>query len=83
MKQITIAMLAAAAALIGSASCLVEPQEMFAWKEMDFAWPSKEAEEEATKSGEYIRENNLPLGIDTWKDKLFVTVPRLVFSCGV
>nr|CAH7757034.1 unnamed protein product [Callosobruchus chinensis] len=76
MKQMTIAMLAAAAALIGSASCLVEPQEMFAWKEMDFAWPSKEAEEEATKSGEYIRENNLPLGIDTWKDKLFVTVPR-------
>ncbi|CAH1995388.1 unnamed protein product [Acanthoscelides obtectus] len=77
MRQTTFALAATVtAALICGASCLVQPQEVFSWKEMEFAWPSKEAMDEAVKSGEYIRENNLPLGIDRWKDKLFVTVPR-------
>lgn len=51
-------------------------EEKFAWKELAFAWPSEEAKQEAIKSGKYIESHNLPLGLDVWKDKLFITVPR-------
>lgn len=51
-------------------------QEKFHWKEVSYEWPSKAAMEEAIKSGRYQPENNLPLGLDVWKDKLFITVPR-------
>jgi len=51
-------------------------QEKFKWKEVSFAWPSDQAKEDAITSGRYKPENNLPLGLDLWKDKLFITVPR-------
>lgn len=51
-------------------------EEKYAWSELKFDWPSKEAEQEAITSGRYVPANNLPLGIEVWRDKLFVTVPR-------
>lgn len=51
-------------------------QEKFAWKELNFAWPSEEARQEALRSGKYVESHNLPLGLDIWRDKLFITVPR-------
>ncbi|EFA10662.1 yellow-c precursor [Tribolium castaneum] len=59
-----------------SSATLAALDEVFAWNELTFAWPSEEAKENAVKSGEYVPENNLPLGLGRWKDKLFVTVPR-------
>lgn len=50
--------------------------EKFKWKEVSYAWESESAKEEAIKSGRYQPENNLPLGLEVWKDKLFITVPR-------
>lgn len=72
MLRITlICVLALAAHVYGA-----ELKEAFAWKEMDYNWPSAEFKEDALKTGSYIPENNLPLGLGIWKDKLFVTVPR-------
>lgn len=51
-------------------------EEKFKWKEVSYAWPSEQAKEEAITSGRYKPENNLPLGLEVWKDKLFITVPR-------
>lgn len=51
-------------------------KEAFAWEELSFAWPSQDSLQEAIKSNKYIAGNNLPLGLDVWKDKLFITVPR-------
>lgn len=51
-------------------------EERFHWKEVSYAWPSDAAKEDAIKSGRYQPENNLPLGLEVWKDKLFITVPR-------
>lgn len=57
--------------------CLAaELDELFAWKELEFNWPNEAIKQESIKKGAYIPENNLPLGIGRWKDKLFVTVPR-------
>lgn len=54
-------------------------EEKFKWKEVSYAWPSDAAKEEAITSGRYKPENNLILGLDVWKDKLFITVPRYVY----
>lgn len=58
---------------------LAKLQEKFKWKEVSYAWPSDAAKEEAITSGRYKPENNLILGLDVWKDKLFITVPRYVY----
>lgn len=51
-------------------------EEKFHWKQVSYAWPSDAVMEDAIKSGRYQPENNLPLGLEVWKDKLFITVPR-------
>lgn len=56
----------------------IKLEEKFAWKELEYAWPSEQIKQEALTSGAYKVENNLPLGLDIWRDKLFITVPRFV-----
>lgn len=51
-------------------------EEKYVWEEVDFAWPSAEYKENAIKSGKYIESHNLPLGLEVWKNKMFVTIPR-------
>lgn len=51
-------------------------EEVFGWKDVSYQWPSKDVENNAIASGEYIAKNNLPLGLIRWKDKMFITVPR-------
>lgn len=51
-------------------------EEKFVWEELEFDWPSEEAMQDAIDSGTYIPKNNLPLGLDVWHNKIFVTVPR-------
>lgn len=50
--------------------------EKFKWKELKYQWTSDQAEQAARANGGYIPDNNLPLGLDLWRDKLFITVPR-------
>lgn len=51
-------------------------EEKYSWQELEFAWPSEEIKQEAIKSGRYVESHNLPLGLEVWKDKFFITVPR-------
>ncbi|XP_066158025.1 protein yellow [Euwallacea fornicatus] len=71
LKQVFLA-----AVLVYQVSALANLEEVFAWKELSFVWPSDEFRANAIKSGDYVPENNLPLGIEKWKNKLFITVPR-------
>lgn len=59
-----------------SASLGADLKEEFAWKEMTYEWPSEDFKANAIKTGAYIPENNLPVGLAAWKDKLFITIPR-------
>lgn len=54
----------------------VKLQEQYKWKVLDYAFSSDAERSEAIHSGKLIPGNNLPVGIEVWKDKLFVTVPR-------
>lgn len=51
-------------------------QEKYVWKQIAFAWPSDGEEQNAIATGRYIPENNAPLSMDLWGDKVFITIPR-------
>ncbi|XP_017784644.1 PREDICTED: protein yellow [Nicrophorus vespilloides] len=51
-------------------------QEVFRWKQMDYAFADEGKRNEALFNKRFIPENNLPVGIEIWNDKLFVSVPR-------
>lgn len=54
--------------------------EKFAWKNIEYIWPDDATKEDAIINGLYKSENNLPLGLDVWGDKLFITVPRYLIE---
>ncbi|KAI4461753.1 protein yellow-related [Holotrichia oblita] len=68
--------------LCSASIALIEPEELFAWKQIDYTWPTEQARQEAIQKGTYIQLNNLPLGLERWQDKLFVTVPRWKAGVG-
>lgn len=49
---------------------------IFEWKELDFAYPNSRLRQEAVESQSFIPSNNVPVGLEVWKNKLFITVPR-------
>lgn len=57
-------------------NCVYKLQEQFNWKILDFEFPSEEEKQQALRTGRYVPENGLPVGIEIWQDKLFVSVPR-------
>lgn len=57
-------------------SALSKLEEKYRWKEVQYAWLSESAKKEAIASGEFKPENNFPLGLDIWRDKLFIALPR-------
>lgn len=48
----------------------------YQWKMVDFDFKSEEDRRRAIQAGEFVPENNLPLGLEVFGDRLFVTVPR-------
>lgn len=50
--------------------------EVFRWKQLDFEFPSDSARAEALASRRFIPANNIPVGVEAWNDRIFVTVPR-------
>lgn len=60
----------------GSVLCMDNLRVAFQWKQLDYHFPSDAARREAVGSREFIPENNLPLGLEVYGDRVFVTVPR-------
>lgn len=72
MRAVTLIIAVAGFTLCKAAT----PQVKFEWKQMDYTWNSQADRENAIKEGKFVQENNLPLGLARWKDKLFITVPK-------
>lgn len=51
-------------------------QEVFEWSYVDFAYPDEQLKERAKATGAFIPKNALPVGVEHWRNKLFVTFPR-------
>lgn len=63
-------------ALVSLASGANKLQEVFNWRQLDFQFPSMQMKQQAMADGSYIPTNALPVGIEHWGNKLFVSVPR-------
>lgn len=50
--------------------------ERFHWRFVDYAFPTEDDRQAALAQGSYVPENNLPVGIEVWNNKIFVSVPR-------
>lgn len=62
--------------IIVNVDALTNLKEKFKWKQIEFEWPSEETQKTWLASKKYIPENNLPLGLERWNNKLFLTIPR-------
>ncbi|XP_066145864.1 protein yellow-like [Euwallacea fornicatus] len=51
-------------------------QKHFEWNILDFQYPDARTKFNSLVTGKLKPENALPVGIEVWKDKVFVTVPR-------
>jgi len=51
-------------------------EQIYAWSTLDFEFDNIEARDNAIFEGTYIAENNLPLGLEVWHDKVFITLPK-------
>lgn len=49
----------------------------FQWKTIDFEFESPEKRQEALDKRTFIAENVIPVGLDIYKDRLFLSLPRL------
>lgn len=48
----------------------------FQWKQMDFEYPDIDARQEAIRNETFISENVVPVGLEVYQNRLFVTLPR-------
>lgn len=49
---------------------------LYRWKQLDFYYGSEHEKELAIELGEFVPENNLPLGIEVYEDRIFVAMPK-------
>lgn len=68
-------------AALATVNCTLKLQEVFAWNILDYHFPDEHTRMREIRTKRFIPENNLPVGIEIWQDKLFVSVPR--WSAGV
>lgn len=59
-----------------STSCVQKLQEFFEWNIIDFEYPTDSHRTNAILTGKFKPENALPVGIEIWHDKMFISVPR-------
>uniref|UniRef100_A0A023F809 Putative major royal jelly protein n=1 Tax=Triatoma infestans TaxID=30076 RepID=A0A023F809_TRIIF len=51
-------------------------KEVFSWKELDYKYEDELSRNISIENREFVPSHNLPLGLDIWNDKVFITVPR-------
>ncbi|CAD1469723.1 unnamed protein product, partial [Heterotrigona itama] len=53
-----------------------EVRTVYSWNNVEYNFPATVNPDTLMSDGEYIPENNVPLGMEIWEDKIFITVPR-------
>ncbi|CAG9786187.1 unnamed protein product [Diatraea saccharalis] len=49
---------------------------LYRWKQIDFEYPTPEERQAALDNGEFIQLNVIPLGVERWQNRVFVSTPR-------
>lgn len=63
-------------AFLGVSNAQLKLQERYNWRQLDWVFPSLQVRDRLIASGDYVPTNGLPVGIERWQNKLFVSVPR-------
>ena len=50
--------------------------EKFAWRTLDYNWRSPADRENALRDKTYTPQTNVPVGVERWRNKVFVTITR-------
>ncbi|KAJ2946018.1 hypothetical protein O0L34_g4938 [Tuta absoluta] len=48
---------------------------LFRWKQIDFEYPTPQRRQLDIANGQFIQPNVIPLGVERWKDRVFVSTP--------
>lgn len=48
----------------------------YQWKQIDFEYPSIDERQAAILNETFIQENVIPVGLEVYKNRLFITLPR-------
>lgn len=51
-------------------------RDRFTWGQIDLEYPDQESKRLAISNGAFIPINNLPLGLEVWKNKMFISLPQ-------
>nr|ADX87358.1 yellow-h3 [Heliconius melpomene] len=51
-------------------------ETLYRWKQIDYVFPSPQSRRLAIQNGEFNQINVIPLGIERWQDRVFVSTPR-------
>lgn len=57
-------------------SCNDNLRVAFQWKQMNFDFRNDADRRDAIENGTFIPSNVIPMGIEVYKDRLFITLPR-------
>lgn len=49
----------------------------YQWKQIDFEYQNFDDRQAAISNGTFIQENVIPVGIEVYKNRLFITLPRI------
>jgi len=53
-----------------------ELKDYFTWGQIDLEYPNQESKYIALKTGAFIPINNSPLGLEVWRNKMFLSMPQ-------
>ncbi|BFZ09586.1 hypothetical protein BsWGS_12625 [Bradybaena similaris] len=56
---------------------------VYEWVSVDYDWPSDGVKRQFEQDGRYVPSHNLVSGVKTFKDRVYLTVPRLRYARGV
>ncbi len=48
----------------------------YQWKQIDWKYPSDETRAEAIANKSFVPENVIPVGLEVYQSRLFITLPR-------
>ncbi|CAH2048258.1 unnamed protein product, partial [Iphiclides podalirius] len=62
--------------LVYITNCMDQLHIVYEWKQLDFQFPTPEDRQQAVESGAFVPENCMPMGVEVYDGRLFITVPR-------
>lgn len=71
-----LSLLCVASYMLGQVVCNDNLKVAYQWKQVDYEFTDATVKKQAIESKEFIPENVIPVGLEVYKNRLFITLPR-------